>query len=205
LAPFSAGAHDFWIRVEPPAPATGSLARVVVAGGHYFPSSSIVLQDRLIHSMQVLQPDGVVSELATQPRAKHREGMLAVGDEGLYLLTLVIKKPQLPQPEYWVRSICTVGPSIAVRYTPAASGLEIVPLGDLGEFRQGANLRIELRQDGVATDGKLAVMAERSGTSWLTVRSSDPAELTLHKSGIYLLAFTKGNQSCSLTFHVLPP
>lgn len=200
--PLVAGAHEFWVLMEPPAPAAGTEATVVVGGGHYFPSSVLVVQDRLVRSLEWRSPGGAVAPVETRPVEGRRVGALTAHEPGAHVLTLVVQKPQLAQPEWWARAWFQAGEGTQAGYHADGHGLEIVPAGDLAALRPDATLALLLQQDGAPIEGRIAVVAEAGGTDWLTCRPDQPAVLTLRKAGRYLLTYTKGNQSCSLTFHV---
>lgn len=200
--PLAAGAHDFWVLVDPPVPTVGGVVTVVVGGGHYFPSSVLVVQDRLVRTLELRSPGGTVAPVETKPVDGKRVGTLTAHEPGAHVLTLVVQKPQLAQPEWWARAWFQAGEGTTTGYHADGRGLEIVPTGDLAALRPDATLALRLQHDGAPIEGKVAVVAEAGGTDWLTCRPDEPAVLTLRKAGRYLLTFTKGNQSCSLTFHV---
>ena len=197
-----ADGHDLWLDVQPAAPAPDAPVTVIVGGGHYFPSSDSALSDRLVRSLQVRQPDGQLADLPSALKGKQREAMLTPREPGLHVLTLVVQKPQLAQPEYWARALLPVASGPASPYPAAGVGLEIIPRGDLAALRVGQVLQLEIRHDGAPLEGKLQVVAEGGGADWLTARAETPAKLTLRKPGRYLITFAKGPQSCSLTFTV---
>lgn len=197
--------HDLWLDVQPAAPSPKAPATVIVGGGHYFPASDTALSDRLVRSLQVRKPDGQLVDLPSATKSKQREAALTPETPGLYVLTLVVQKPQLAQPEYWARALLPVASGPPAPYPTTGAGLEIVPLGELAALRVGQELKFEIQHDGAALEGKLQVVAEGGGTDWLSARAGEPAKLTLRKPGRHLITFAKGPQSCSLTFFVSAP
>lgn len=191
--------------VQPGEPPPNGDLTVVVAGGHYFPASEMVLQDRLVRSVQVWRPDGRREDIATAPQGRQREGRLVLSGTGWHVVSLIVQKPQLDHPDYWARALVIPEGAAAQAYPASGIGLEIVPVGDVTAFRTGQELTVEARRDGTAVDGKIQVVAEAGGTDWLTVHPGQPAKLSLRKPGRYLLMYTQGGQSCSLTFHVKSP
>lgn len=198
-------AHDLWVDVQPGQPPPTGEVTVVVAVGHYFPASEMVLQDRLVRSLHVVRPDGRREDVATAPQGRQREGRLKLDGMGWHVVSLVVQKPQLDHPDYWARALVVPEGAAAQAYPAAGTGLEIVPVGDVSAFQTGQELSVEARRDGRAVDGKIQVVAEAGGTDWLTVHPGQPAKLSLRKPGRYLLIHTQGGQSCSLTFHVKAP
>jgi hypothetical protein len=201
ISPHLAGAHDFWLDPGTNRQAAGQSVRVAVCGGHYFPSSAIVLQDRLIQSCVVRGPAGSEQMLSSVVSGKERQGSFVPEREGVYLLSLTVQKPQLPAPEYWARAIVvTAGATSGAERCASGRGLEIVPLSGLETARPGGLLELEARRDGAAVAGKLQVLSERGGTDWIEGAPGKPARFKVKHPGRHLALLTEGSQSCSLFF-----
>jgi hypothetical protein len=196
--------HDFWIAVDPPAPAVGSTGRVIVAGGHYFPRSSIQLADRLVGSFTVASPGGATATVATVFSGEAREGRLALPGVGAHVFRLAIKKPQADDAEAWATAIvhtAGAGPDDPARYR-TGSGLEVVPLLGLDGAKPGDSVSLGVFRDGQPMTAKLTVTPEKGRTAWLDAEPATPARLELKTAGWYLVTATAGGRTATLTFHI---
>jgi hypothetical protein len=203
LAPPARG-HDYWIDVEPMPPPGDRPAAVRIAGGHYFPSSSVVLAERLIAELVVRDPDGVVTPLVSAPREKAREAAWSFDRPGLYRFRLAIRRPLLAEPEYWATALVAAGSGGTDDPDAYAvgRGLEIVPAKPVSSLAVGAPWPVRVLLDGVPVAARVVVIPAWGKTRALSGAAGESVFLPLPVRGRYLVTATVDARTASLMFFV---
>lgn len=198
-------AHQHWVVVEDFTPTPPCNLGVTVASGHYFPDSSFALKDKVLHHVDLIAPDGERKAIDTHTADKQRIGDLRLAGNGVYLVSVCLKRPRAEAPSYEARCIMTAGSpdsTHAVRGYHTGKGLEIVPRAALHTLRPGDALPLALRMDGERIGGTLEVSVEGGKAMYLRTRADEPAALQLPKAGRYLVTTHMQGRGASLVFHV---
>lgn len=196
-------AHEHWLDIGNFQPAAGEKARILICSGHTFPKSTIILRDRLLHSMEVIRPDG--KAVAYQPTAEKTcwAAEFSLESAGAYIITFSLKKPQLKEPLYWAKAILIVGAGEDNEnlYT-VGKGLEIVPGRKLSELKKGETMPLTVFYNGSPVDASLSILPEAGKIMFLSTSSDRPAVLKIAREGRYLVTASYGGKGCALTFAV---
>jgi hypothetical protein len=196
-----ADAHDFWVNADSLRPEPGQTVAVQIAGGHHFPQSELILQGRLIREFTVTRHDGTTTPIALNPAGKTHESSLTIDTPGVYLLNLVIQRPQKKEPESLCRAILIpAGGDDQPGAYARNSSLEIVPGKALSQLASGDELPLELRRDGKPMATQFTVCAEKGKPQWIRSTADAPAVLQVKSGTKYLVTAIDGGQTVSLVF-----
>ena len=196
-------AHDHWIDTNQFHADTGQEITIWICSGHYYPESNFAIKDKLVFETSVLTPSRLINDFQTIAKVKQREGKIQLSDPGVYLVQAIIKRPQLKEPEYWLKSILVVNSKEI--YDPeykTGQGLEIIPLENIYELKTGDKLALQTQYNGESIQGMITVSIAGKKNFLLQGNMQGIANLSIKQGGKYLITFSYGGKGCSLTFEL---
>ena len=98
LVAVHATGHEHWVHASDCYPPAGSTVTVHVCSGHYFPESSLVLQDKVIAEVVIAAPDGQTTEVQTTAADKCRTGTVVLAADDVHLVALTLQRPNARAP-----------------------------------------------------------------------------------------------------------
>jgi hypothetical protein len=199
----SASAHEIWIDAATFRPEPGASVEVVIASGHYFPASEVVVKDDVLALAEMRTPV-VTGAVVTAVRGKKRVGTIVAKSAGPVLLRAVLKQPRAPQPASEAKAILVCGGVDDAAFYAVGSGLELVPEAAVSSLRPGAAMDVRLLLDGKPIAGALHAVSESGGSDYLRTTETAPARVPLLKPGRYLVTAEADGRACSLVFVVSP-
>ncbi|MBN1163446.1 MAG: DUF4198 domain-containing protein [Candidatus Krumholzibacteriota bacterium] len=201
-----ASAHEHWIEVSDFFPVRGSKVDFFVCGGHYFPESSGAPAEEVISSCCVHNPDGSIEKLRTTLGDKKRGGRFFPDSAGVYILEVILKRPQAEDPAFELRAIL-IGEKKEdhPRRYLGGKGLELVPETALSTLVPGTFLSLSLYLDGEAVEGAVSVLWDNGKSRSARTAPGKPAAIDIPRAGSYLATASVRGRSCSLVFQVTDP
>lgn len=197
----AASAHDFWVDADSLAPMPGDNVTVSIVGGHHFPRSELLLQERLIRACTVRGPDGTVETITLSEAERIHTGSLTIHSAGVHVLNLVVQRPQRSEPQYVCRAILVPqGADDRADAYALNDGLEIVPGKAVSQLASGDELPLELRRDGQPRATRFTVYTENERPQWIRSEPNAPGRLTVEQGRKYLVIATDNRQTVSLVF-----
>lgn len=194
-------AHDFWVDADSFAPEPGDNITISIVGGHHFPRSERLLQNRLIRDCTVRRPDGSVESIALSEAERIHTGSVTVHATGTHVFALIIQRPQQAEPQYWCRAILIpYGTDDQADTYASNEGIEIVPGKPLSQLASGDELPLELRRDGQAIATRFTVYTENQRPQWVRSQPDAPGRLTVEQGKKYLVIANDNRQTVSLVF-----
>lgn len=196
-------AHDHWIDTNQFHAKTGQEITIWICSGHYYSESNFAVKDKLIFETNVLSSSGSTFDFQTLSKKKRREGKIQLSDPGVYLVQAILKRPQLNEPEYWLRSIVVVdsGEISELKYK-TGQGLEIIPLENISELKTGDKLTLQTQYNGESVRGMITVSIAGQKNFLIHGNKQGLANLSIKQGGKYLMTFSYGGKGCSLTFEL---
>ncbi len=213
-----AAAHDLWINVDNPSPATGEKSAVKIAFGHNFPHYDILLKRDALAAFSCLCPDGRMRavENIREEKTGERRGAL-VGDvtfdrEGTYVIATsrrVTGDKLHVASEKYGKSIVVVGKGTKNVGKALGDRIEIIPLKNPTEVKAGQAFPVKILFEGkpLSTYVYATYAGYWSETEPFPVAvradSKGMAAVTITRPGVWMIvANHKVDFSASLTFEV---
>ena len=197
----NAFSHEHWINLENFYPIRGEKTKIFICSGHYFPKSSTVLGERLLHDTKVISPEGKEYLYKTEEKRNHRVGEVIFESTGTYIITFSLKRPPLKEPEYWAKSIVIVEKENKDEtFYKVGDGLEIVPREKISTLKKGEELPLILLYKGKPVESTLSVSVEGKKNFFLRTKKNGTAMLKIKREGRYLITAAYRGKGCSLTF-----
>jgi len=196
-------AHDHWIDTNQYHTETGEEITIWICSGHYYPESDFAVKDKLVFETSVLSPSGLMFNFQTLSKKKRREGKIQLSDPGVYLVQAILKRPQLKEPEYWIKSIVVVGSEeISDSKYKTGQGLEIIPLENISELKIGDKLALQTQYNGESIQGMITISIAGKKNFSLHGNKQGITNLSIKQRGKYLITFSYDGMGCSLTFEL---
>ena len=196
-------AHDHWIECDSYFLSSDQKSTIRICSGHYYPESVLAIKSRLIFESSVIDPSGDRIPLSTESVGTHREGSIQYQQPGTHLIQVVIKRPQLNDPDYWMKAIITIGKESnkEVNYF-LGNSLEIVPLKNLITINIGDILPLQAFYNGKPIRGTFAVSIDGKKNFFLTTNTTGLADMRIDREGKYMVTIHYQGKGCSLTFEL---
>ncbi|MBA7495464.1 hypothetical protein ES702_06051 [subsurface metagenome] len=197
----SAVSHEHWIDLEEFYPLPGEKTIVSICSGHYFPKSSVILADRLLHDMRIISPDKKEYTYETRDEKNRRVAEVVLKSAGIHLISFSLKKPPVKEPLYFAKSIVLVGELTEdkVSYTLGCL-IEIVPEKDISRLKKGEELPLRLLYKGKPATSTFSISLDGKENFFLRTNKDGLALLKVTTLGRYLITAHYKGKGCSLTF-----
>ncbi len=198
----SASAHEHWILAEPAYPAAGAPVSVAICSGHAFPKSEILLGAKLLAGTVLAGAQG--QPVAFKPEADGSRWVAKAtpAGAGVWRAEFALQKPLQDSPIHRSRCLVVAGGKDDPSAYADGKGIEIVPRGAVSGLKPGDVIPLEICIDGKPAAGKITVMPEKGGVSFLSTGRDRPAELKIAAPGWYVLGVSNQGRTFSLTFFV---
>jgi len=194
-------AHEYWIVAEPAYPAAGAEIRLTLGSGHAFPKSEILLGEKLLAGTSLSGPAGAA--LAYVPkRGDAAWSAVATPAAGAWRAEYALQKPLQDAPVHRSRCLVVSGGKDDPAAYADGKGIEIVPRRAVSGLRPGDVVPLDLRLDGAPAAGRITVVAEKGGATFLSAGKDRPAEWKAGAPGWYLFGVSHQGRTFSLSFRV---
>jgi len=189
-------AHDYWIRVEPMAPATGDRVKVFIGGGHAFPESDVLLDERLLTGINI-------NRHAVKPETDAREWVFSwvAPSSGVFRASYQLKRPRRDEPFHEAVTWVVSGANDTGAYA-TGRGLELIPVSPWSALAVGESWMVEARWNGEVIEAQIGLT--QPGTRAIYRRSSvdQPAVFRVTTPGPVLCTVRRQGRTASLTLPI---
>jgi len=198
-----AQAHEHWVDADTFYPDTAEGIALHLCSGHYFPKSSMLLKDGVLHGTFLRGPGSDTRSLMTTAREKRRTCHVVPDRAGSWIAGFILKRPQGETPAYEAKAVLVVGngDDDAESYADG-QGLELVPQRPISKLALGDKLPVRLQLDGIPVAAMIQVTAEDGKSAVLRTRPGRPALVAISNPGRYLVTASLRGRGCSLVFCV---
>lgn len=197
-----AWSHDHWIRMGDPD--EHGKAEVRIESGHDFPGGEMQLPRRLLKAATLIDPEGKARDLELRSEEGCWKADVFLDRPGVWLARFALQRARDAAPIYTGTHLHVAGQVDDPSRYAVGEGLEIVPLDPVSGLQPGKTLRLELRDNGRAVDGRLTAISEKGRSVTLSTVPGRPAELRIGSAGAWLLTASHAGRGCSLTFVIAP-
>lgn len=196
-------AHDYWIDSNHFTAEPEQSVTIYLCGGHYFPESILAVKDKLVFKTCIIDPSGNSIPFETVKDNKRRRGAVTFTKQGTHLAVAVLKRPQLKEPEYWMKAIFIVGSeTVDTSGYKIGEGLEVVPNKNISTLKSADNLPLQALFNGDSVQGTFTVSIGGKKNLFLRTDNEGRANLPVKRGGKYLITFSHKGKGCSLTFQI---
>jgi len=194
-------AHDFWILPGNFEVEKGDTVSFLLCGGHDFPKSTYVVEDRALGSVTVSSPGGKTFTVKMEKMEKARRGSFVAGKEGTYTIEFSLYRNPRRPPVYVGWSYVISGDMKGFE-PPEGMKLAVIPDGEFHPPKAGETLHLKCLYCGEPLSTTLEVFDEKGGHRTITADRDGVALLKLRHPGTYMVKAWHDGLSSSFVFRV---